>query len=156
MNNEELKKKISQIISEYCCPYGKTHKQLYGDDRMCYSKMNFAECNPITECTDALIAAGIGDVKSLEISDASKEQSSINYYCEMREWKDKCREAEHRAEVAEKALDLCETAYILSLNHRATEGISGQAIASDLGVHNFFMEQAEKELAEENSGKKKI
>ena len=63
MNNDELKKKISQIISEYCCPYGKTHKQLYGDDRMCYSKMNFAECNPITECTDALIAAGIGDVE---------------------------------------------------------------------------------------------
>lgn len=55
----------------------------------------------------------------------------------------------HRAEVAEMALDLCETAYILSLNHRATEGISGQAIASDLGVHKFFMEQAEKELMEE-------
>lgn len=63
LTNDELKKKISQIISEYCCPYGKTHKQLYGDDRMCYSKMNFAECNPITECTDALIAAGIGDVE---------------------------------------------------------------------------------------------
>ena len=57
--------------------------------------------------------------------------------------------AEHRAEVAERALDLCETAYILSLNHRATEGVSGQAIASDLGIHKFFMEQAEKELAEE-------
>lgn len=57
--------------------------------------------------------------------------------------------AEHRAEVAERALDLCETAYILSLNHRATEGISGQAIASDFGIHKFFMKQAEKELAEE-------
>lgn len=73
MNNEELKKKIAQIIAEYCCPLGKTHKQLYCDDRQCYSKMNFAECKPITECTDALIAAEIGDVK----------------------------EAEHRAEVAE-------------------------------------------------------
>lgn len=66
MNNEEPKKKIAQIISEYCCPYGKTHKQLYGDDRMCYSKMNFAECNPITECTDALISAGMGDVKEIK------------------------------------------------------------------------------------------
>lgn len=59
------------------------------------------------------------------------------------------KEQKDRAEVAEKALDLCETAYILSLNHRATEGISGQAIASDLGVHKFFIKQAEKELAEE-------
>ena len=66
MNNEELKKKIAQIIAEYCCPLGKTHKQLYCDDRQCYSKMNFAECKPITECTDALIAAGIGDVKEAE------------------------------------------------------------------------------------------
>lgn len=59
------------------------------------------------------------------------------------------KEQKDRAEVAEKALDLCETAYILSLNHRATEGISGQAIASDLGVHKFFIKQAEKELAKE-------
>ena len=62
MNNDELKKKIAQIIAEYCCPLGKTHKQLYGDERQCYSEMNFAECKPITECTDALIAAWIGDV----------------------------------------------------------------------------------------------
>ena len=65
-------------------------------------------------------------------------------------------EYKHRAEVAERALDLCETAYILSLNHRATEGISGQAIASDLGIHKFFMEQAEKELAEEGKDGEKI
>ena len=142
MNNEELKKKISQIISEYCCPYGKTHKQLYGDDRMCYSEMNFAECKPITECTDALIAAGIGDVKDAEIERKAYEVASNQYRIWFEEQKD-------RAEVAEKALDLCETAYILSLNHRATEGISGQAIASDFGIHKFFMKQAENELAEE-------
>lgn len=131
MNNDELKKKISQIISEYCCPYGKTHKQLYGDDRMCYSKMNFAECNPITECTDALIAAGIGDVKSLEISDASKEQSSINYYCEMREWKDKCRAAEHRKKVLGRTLAI----------------MKGKGLIS--GVVDDYIVQAEKELEEE-------
>lgn len=55
----------------------------------------------------------------------------------------------HRAEVAERALDLCETAYILALNGREHEGISQQAIVSDLGVHGFFMEQAEKDLSEE-------
>lgn len=58
------------------------------------------------DLADALIAAGIGDVKSWEISDADKERSSINYYCEMREWKDKCKETEHRAEVAEKMFNI--------------------------------------------------
>ena len=96
MTEQELREKICDIIAPYVSAYG-------DDERI----------------ADALIAAGIGDVK--------------------------------RAEVAEKALDLCETAYILSLNHRATEGISGQAIASDLGVHKFFIKQAEKELAEEES-----
>lgn len=46
-------------------------------------------------------------------------------------------------------MDLCETAYILALNGREHEGISQQAIVSDLGVHGFFMEQAEKDLSEE-------
>lgn len=59
MTNEELKKKIAQIIADYFCPQGNEHKKLWGDDRLCYSKMNFAECEWVTECTDALIAAGI-------------------------------------------------------------------------------------------------
>lgn len=98
---------------------------------------------------DALIAAGIGDVKKSELERKAYEVASNQYRIWFEEQKD-------RAEVAEKALDLCETAYILSLNHRATEGISGQAIASDLGVHKFFIKQAEKELAEENDGKKEV
>lgn len=62
-------------------------------------------------------------------------------------------EFKHRAEVAEKALELCETAYILALNGKQHEGISQQAIVSDLGVHKFFIEQAEKELSEETKCK---
>ena len=166
MNNEELKKKISQIISEYCCPSGKTHKQLYGDDRMCYSKMNFAECNPITECTDALISAGIGDVKPLEISDASKEQSSINYYCEMREWKDKCRAAEHRAEEAEKlknqygrALLNLARRYVVKTNMTLSHGSEPHSRSTDIEMLALYIianecEQAEKELAEERKDAK--
>ena len=71
MNNEKLKIKIAAILQSRpfengCCK----------DVEIGYiTALNIA---------DALIAAGIGDVKSLEISDASKEQSSINYYCEMR------------------------------------------------------------------------
>lgn len=63
--------------------------------------------------------------------------------------KEAVKEAEHRAEVAERAVKLCETAYILALNGKQHESISQQAIVSDLGVHKFFIEQAEKELSEE-------
>ena len=62
MNNDELKKKIAQIIADYFCPQRNEHKNLWGDDRLCYSKMNFAECEWVAECTDALIAEVIGDV----------------------------------------------------------------------------------------------
>lgn len=115
MTNEELKKKIVEILEETECEW--TEEKNGYILQIFYDKL-----------ADALIAAVIGDVK----------------------------EAEHRAARAERALDLCETAYILSLNHRATEGISGQAIASDFGIHKFFMKQAEKELAEENDGKKEV
>ena len=70
------KEKIAQIIAEHLCPQGKSHKTLYGAGRMCYSHNNFAECEKVSECVDALIAAGIGDIS---------------------EWK-------HRAEVAERPL----------------------------------------------------
>lgn len=114
MNNEELKKKIVDILD---------NKQTHGASLQRISvdgPIKIVQIyTPNEDIANALISAGIGDVK----------------------------EAEHRALVAERALDLCETAYILSLNHRATEGVSGQAIASDLGIHKFFMEQAEKELA---------
>ena len=123
MTNEELKKKICDIIAPYVSAYG-------DDERI----------------ADALIAAGIGDVKESENKATAAEivaQAAASTAIEkIEEWK-------HLAEVAERALDLCETAYILSLNHRATEGVSLQAITSDLGVHKFFIEQAEKELAEE-------
>lgn len=66
MNNEEPKEKIAQIIADYFCPQRNEHKNLWGDNRLCYSKMNFAECERVTECTDALIAAGIGDVNEAE------------------------------------------------------------------------------------------
>ena len=52
MTNDELKKKIAQIIADYFCPQRNEHKNLWGDDRLCYSKMNFAECEWVAECTD--------------------------------------------------------------------------------------------------------
>lgn len=176
MTNEELKKKIIEILEE--TEYEWTEEKNGYILQIFYDKL-----------ADALIAAGIGDVSELKNHRVVAEYSLIpedgNSYVlpniplritqlysgeevekmakERKELKDELRskveyiheqdevikEYKHRAARAEKALDLCETAYILSLNHRATEGISGQAIASDLGVHKFFIKQAEKELAEE-------
>lgn len=56
------REKMAQIIAEHLCPQGKAHKTLYGAARRCYSRNNFAECEKVSECVDALIAAGIGDV----------------------------------------------------------------------------------------------
>lgn len=60
------REKMAQIIAEYMCPQGKAHKTLYGAERKCYSRDNFAECEKVSGCVDALIAAGIGDVKETQ------------------------------------------------------------------------------------------
>lgn len=87
-----------------------------------YSKTGYTNIiSNYTELADALIAAEIGDVS---------------------EWK-------HRAEVAERALDFCECAYLLALNGLKHVSISQEAITSDLGIHKFFIQKAEKELQEE-------
>lgn len=174
MNNEELKKKIAQIIAEYCCPLGKTHKQLYCDDRQCYSKMNFAECEPITECTDALIAAGIGDVKDLqaqvnvlEITNIALQAGYDDAEKDRLYWVNKYKEAEYRAEVAERALDKAtELAYTyrtqddtLSCSSCPFDGIFDKC--KEHGLYKEcskrwkeeLLHQAEKELAEENNVK---
>lgn len=150
MTNDELKKKIAQIIAEYCCRSGKTHKQLYGDDRICYSKMNFAECNPITECTDALIAAGIGDVKEVEkeysnaMLMAVKSQtisSERSRYMELNK-----SIAEHHAVVAERAFKrFCEV--MAGRNCHAIGTINPHTLADTM--YEKFCAIAEKELAEE-------
>lgn len=139
MNNDELKKKIADIIYHTGCT---------GACCECdYLKHSDADtyCKAMLKAS-ALIAAGIGDVKenenrarAAEFAAKTVTDKAIRKYKEMK----------HRAEVAERALDLCETAYILALNGREHEGISQQAIVSDLGVHGFFMQQAEKELSEE-------
>ena len=157
MNNEELKKKIVDIV-RYCYVNEKDYGYIFD--------MHIEE--KINAIADALIAAGIGDVSELKKHRVVVEKSLIpendNAYVlpnipptvkqlysgeEVEQIVKERDEYKHRAARAERALDLCETAYILSLNHRATEGISGQAIASDFGIHKFFMKQAEKELAEE-------
>lgn len=137
MNNEELKIKIAAILQSRAFDNG----------------YRILEIGYITalDIADALIAAGIGDVKSLEISDASKEQSSINYYCEMREWKDKCREAEHRVERAERALKiLIKNRYArCEVPTNLCDGIGCRSNECQKIILEYYLQQAEKELAEE-------
>ena len=149
MNNDQLKNKIMGIISTVLL--SKVMKEKY-----------ILKCGDIERIADALIEAGIGDVKEAErksfvfknelaftIHRARAAELVAEAAAETRI--EKMAEMKHRAEVAERALDLCETAYILALNNREHEGISQQAILSDLGVHGFFMQQAEKELSEEGN-----
>lgn len=151
MKNEELKKKIAQIIADYFCPQRNEHKNLWGDDRLCYSKMNFAECERVTECTDALIKAVIGDVKDLqaqvdvlEITNIALEAGYNDAEKDRLYWVDKYKEAEHRAEVAEK------TGRIIQRDMARVFDISNPRVCELIAnIWDLAKKQAEKELAEE-------
>lgn len=131
MNNEELKKKIAQIIADYFCPQKNEHKNLWGDDRLCYSKTNFAECERVTECTDELIAEVVRNIVKIAREIGVSATAMAVFEAE---------EAKHRAEVAERAFS--------KLVHEMYEhGIRPMC------DEKFFIEsrliEAEKELAEE-------
>ena len=83
------REKIAQIIAEHLCPQGKAHKTLYGAGRRCYSRDNFAECEKVSKCVDALIKAGIGDCAAL----MEKWRAVLETQCT------KTEEAERRARV---------------------------------------------------------
>lgn len=102
MTKEELKKKICDIISPWVSAWG-------DDERI----------------ADALIEAGIGDVKTLQKIGAHATAMAVL----------QAAKAEHRAEVAERALEL----------------MAGEECT--LASPEYYKEQAEKELAEESNVK---
>ena len=114
------REKIAQIVAEYLCPQGKAHKTLYGEERMCYSRDNFAECEKVSKCVDALIAAGIGDVS----------------------------EYKHRAEVVERALlFLCDKT-MSDISVMVFPSTKTQ-VQNKQELYDYCIKQAEKEIAEE-------
>lgn len=127
------KDKMAQIIAENLCPNGKTHKQLFGEQCMCYSRNNFAECEKICNCVDFLVAAGIGDV-----GETKEKLKKINerillgdiIACDLSA---KCAEYKYRAEVAEKMFNILyeETSEYMKVLSK-----------------EWYKYQAEKELAE--------
>ena len=127
MNNEELKKKIVEVVLN--------------------SEITGIQIRAITgggstanSIADVLIAAGIGDVKDLQVQVDSLEITNIALQAGYDDaekdrlyWVDKYKEAEHRAEVAELV--------VKNLNDIFTFD------------YQIVFEQAEKELEEENNAK---
>ena len=135
MNERE---KIAQIIAEHLCSQGKSHKRLYGSERMCYSRDNFAECEKVSKCVDALIAAGIGDVNE-------EKSKAFVYANEIAYLDNQLKEYKHRAEVAERALL---TACInLIKNEKANVNNVNMELLVRV-VYTNYLRKAEKELAE--------
>ena len=126
MTNEELKKKICDIIAPYVSAYG-------DDERI----------------ADALIAAGIGDVTEWK-EKAKKHRvqvlpdGTIKQLYSDEEVEDIARqrdEYKHRAEVAERAL---ENACVVILSSR-----NGDQPRRLRAYYKAYLDAAEKELAEE-------
>ena len=148
MNNDELKKKIIVVLGDSVDKWffvqSTTIGNNYGELR---PKQKF--CINFDKLADALIAAGIGDVKTVQkIATSATDMAVLE-----------AAQAEHRALVAEKALQkfaetiTCEDCPFFS-------DCASSEKMEDLIHSNYcfaeYLKQAEKELAEENSGKKKI
>ena len=161
------REKMAQIIAEYLCPQGKAHTKLYGAERMCYSRDNFAECEKVSECVDALIEARIGDVSELKKHRVVVEKSLIpeddNAYVlpnipptvkqlysgeEVEQIVKEREEYKHRAEVAEKMLNLAVSNYMCTICPCADcdASIYGTQECIEM-IIKAYKKQAEKELA---------
>lgn len=134
MNSKELKKKIEDILEEY----------------------NFETDNgwilDTEEMADDLIASGIGDLKDLQAQVDALEITNIALQAGYQDaekdrlyWVNKYKGAEHRAEIAEKALN--SACFILAKNYY-TDGKEDWA-KRGTECATFYREQAERELAED-------
>ena len=124
MTNDERKKKIVKIIS-----------QTWEESVPCTAERKFERI------ADALIAAGIGDVKEAEIERKAYEVASNHYRIQYEEQKD-------RAEVAERALrDRATYCVMEGMDYFSLTSVAIEARAKEL--YKSWRREAEKELAEE-------
>lgn len=142
MTNDELKNKIAKFICN-ACEMG-LGAGFNGDE--CAINQNYWECGICGETAAALIAAGIGDVKETELK-ANRYERLYNMQAhDMVLAERKAHEAEHRAEVAERALKIA----VIELLE--TRGYS--ALMAAIRAEEFFIpeaiKEAEKELLEES------
>lgn len=127
MNNDELKKKIVEIIIN----------AIWKDAEADYDSTDETEACSIA---DALIAAGIGDMSDIRSLADNVMLSVIVHKAEVSSMEQRAKEAEHRAEVAERALQYaCKS--ILKDRNDTERRVRA--------YFNAYLKRAEKELAEE-------
>ena len=129
MTNEELKRKIVEVIREF-----RDSKPIVPND---YG-LQIISGSTDRELADALIAEGLkfDTVVSHTATFDLMQQKQINSL------ERRCAQAEHRAEVAERAL------YIACFNYAKLRYVNGINDMLAVKYANIYKEQAEKELAE--------
>lgn len=162
MTEQELREKIVKIA------LNTSWTDMFGD----HYSIGESAANAIA---DALIAAGIGDVKDLqaqvnvlEITNIALQAGYDDAEKDRLYWVDKYKEAEHRAEKAEqlknqycRALLNLARRYVVKTNMTLPHGNEPHSRSTDIEMLALYImanerEQAEKELAEENDGKKEV
>ena len=152
MTEQETRGKIFNIIREF-----NVKKRRYS---------THTEPSDDEELADALIAAGIGDVKDLQVQVDSLEITNIALQAGYGDaendrlyWVNKYKEAEHRAEVAERALkNACEdvkglVSFLIELSERV-DGLRVEDYLPEESEPKAYINRAEKELAEEGKDEK--
>lgn len=137
MNKDELKKKIMEVLNKNfteeveCTPVYTTDdgKEIELPEELCEMFNDIVTQAVIPYFADALIAAGIGDVKIVREIGASAAAMAVF----------EAAKAEHRAEVAERALKHAVNVYIA---HTETS-------SKKKWWYKYFLREAEKELEEE-------
>lgn len=143
MTNEELKKKIVDILEE--TEYEWTEEKNGYILQIFYDKL-----------ADALIAAGIGDVKDVE---AEANRYEMLYKLQNRDMalaERRAHDVEHRAARAERALgNACEdvkeiVSFLIELSERV-DGLHVEGYLPEESEPKAYINRAEKELAEEGN-----
>ena len=148
MNNEELKKKIADIIYHTGCTGACCECE--------YSKVSEADtyCKALLKA-DALIMAGICDVSNIILSADNALLDIVIHKAEVRSMEKRVKDAEHRAEVAERALEsACKdvkelVSFLIELAEKV-DGLRIENYSPEECEPKAYINRAEKELAEEN------
>lgn len=151
MTNEELKKKIVEILRKRMSELlGSCHSaDIPFDEEGTKYIMFYAD-----EFADALIAAGIGDISDLEAKREELRLASEYYTNELHGAEKLIKKAQHRAEVAERALyNACieQNRHWCAQCESFAECDTSNEICIEAKKHKEeLIKQAERELAEES------
>lgn len=138
MTNEELRTKIVEILEET--------EYEWVEEKNGYILQIFYD-----KLADALIAAWIRDMSEIRSLADNVMLSVIVHKAEVSSMEQRAKEAEHRAEVAEKA------GRIIQRDMARVFDISNPRVCELIAnIWDLAKKQAEKELAEGNGGKKEV